>query len=146
MSNSEMLIPLKVLKSNSFAFEIYQQFRKSITELSFSEIPTIEKLKQTLRKENIQTLNEIDNTKNESNGWSIELKMSPQQKITIWAKSLVNAKLECIFIGTENDTTRSKAKLAKIISSEFGFLLYYSMTGEGFIVDPKDDEDSILKK
>lgn len=146
MSNSEMLIPIKVLKSNNSAVEIYKQFEDKINHANFSEIPTIDKLKKTLQKENIKTLNEIIQRKNESNNWSIELNMETQNKHIIWANSISNAKLECIFIGTENDSIQNKMKLAEIISSQFGQLLYYSMTGEGFIIEHNEAADIIEKK
>ena len=72
--------------------------------------------------------------------------METQNKHVIWANSISNAKLECIFIGTENDSIQNKMKLAEIISSQFGQFLYYSMTGEGFVIEHNEEADTIEKK
>lgn len=141
-----MLIPTKVLKLNDSTVGIFQQFKERITKLNFSEIPSIDSLKQTLIKEKIQTSNEIIVTKNDLKKWSIELDMKINNKHLIWSNSISNDKLECIFIGTENDSVQNKAKLAKIIASRFGQLLYFSMTGEGFIIENNEDADTIETK
>ena len=123
MSNSEMLIPIKVLKNNESAGSIKQQFEEYIDFSGFSEIPTIDSLKELFTKENIQILNEVIRPGKDKKNWRLDLKIENNNKLTIWANSLSNNELECLFIGTENDSVRNKAKLAKIISGYFGCLL-----------------------